>query len=116
MSGVAQATGRGRKHRCAACGVAFYDMERELSACPKCETPYEATAHVPRGEPARKRRSWNKGARGAQPVAEKPAVEPSEDDTEGGTPLLDKADDDEDADVETEAEDDDSQSPKHDEA
>lgn len=112
MSDVMQATRRGRKHRCGTCGAAFYDLERELSACPKCETPYESAAHMPRGEPARKRRSWSKGAPRPEPEAaapEAPAAEASEDDVEG-VPILDDAAEDadeaeaaEDADEETQA-------------
>jgi len=92
MSGVMQAGRRGRKHRCAACGVAFYDLERELAACPKCETPY-ASAHMPRGEPARKR-SWSKGVRRAEPEAgsEAPAAKAREENDED-VPVLDRVDD-----------------------
>lgn len=94
MSAVMQATPRGRKHRCSACGAAFYDLERELSACPKCETPYAAAAHMPRGEPTRKRQSWSRGARPPEPGAapEAPAAEAGEDDSEG-VPVLDAVDD-----------------------
>jgi len=110
MSGAMQATRRGRKHRCAACGAAFYDLERELSTCPKCETPYESAAHMPRGEPARKRRSWSKGAPRSEPeapTAEAPAAEAGEDDVEG-VPILDAA---EDADEAEAADDADEESP-----
>jgi len=125
MSGVMQASRRGRKHRCGACGAAFYDLERELNACPKCETPYESAAHMPRGEPARKRRSWSKGAPRPEPEAaapEAPAAEATEDDVEG-VPILDAAEDaDEaeaadDADQETQAaEDDEAETPGRDRA
>jgi hypothetical protein len=93
MSKVMQATRRGRKHRCAACGVAFYDLERELTACPKCETPYEASARVPRGEPVRKR-SGSKGARRPEPEAapEARAAEARAESSDGA-PILDAADD-----------------------
>jgi len=87
MSKVMQAALRGRKHRCGACGAAFYDLTRELTACPKCKTPY-AAAQMPRGEPARKRQSWSRGARRAEP--EVPAAEADKDE---GVPLLDAADD-----------------------
>ena len=100
MSAVVPTFRRGRKHRCAACGAAFYDLERELSACPKCETPYAAPAHMPRGESGRKRQSWNRSPRRAEPepgaVPEAPAAEAAEEDNEN-VPLLDAADD-EDAD------------------
>jgi hypothetical protein len=85
MGGLIQSSGRGRKHRCGACGAVFFDMERELTVCPKCETPYEPTAHLPRGESAHDRQSWRKGARRPQPepVPETPPVETSEDGGEG---------------------------------
>ncbi len=84
---------RGRKHRCGACGAAFYDLERELSACPKCETPYEAAVHIARGGPARKRQSWNKTRRPEpEAVPEAPAADATEEDNEG-VPILDAADD-----------------------
>ena len=97
MSAALQPARRGRKHRCAACGAAFYDLERELNACPKCETPYGAE-QMPRGEPARKRKSWARSARPAEPEAapEAPAAEATEEDGEGA-PILDP-DDAEDAD------------------
>ena len=89
---------RGRKHRCAACGAAFYDLERELNACPKCETPYDA-AQIPRGEPARKRKSLTRSPPRAEPeaVPEAPAAEATEEDNEG-VPILDPAEDAEDGD------------------
>ena len=98
MSGLMQATRRGHKHRCAACGVAFYDLERELSACPKCDTPYEAVAQVPRGEAARKRQSWRKAAPRPEPEAasEAPVADAGEGDVEGA-PILDAVDDADDA-------------------
>lgn len=91
MSEVMQSGARGRKHRCGACGAVFYDLQRELTACPKCETPYAASAHMPRGEPTRKR-SWSKRGRRPEPEAapEAPAAAPSE---EEGVPILDAADD-----------------------
>ena len=93
MSAVMQAIRRGRKHRCAACGAAFYDLDRELSACPKCEAPYETAAHMPRGEPARKRQSWSKTRR-PEPEAgpEAQAAEAREGGNED-VPILDAADD-----------------------
>lgn len=108
MRAVLQPAQRGRKHRCSACGAAFYDLERELSACPKCETPYEV-AHMPRGEPARKRQSWNKGARRPEPGAEVPEA-PAEEASEGVLDAVDDTDDAEtadDADEENQATDDD---------
>ena len=98
MSGLMQATRRGRKHRCGACGAAFYDLERDLSACPKCEMPYAVTGQMPRGEPARKRQSWSKRGRQPEPeaVPEAPAARASEGDIEGA-PILDAADDADDA-------------------
>src|SRR5579883_25614 len=105
MSEVMQAARRGRKHRCGSCGAAFYDLERELSACPKCETPYAASSHMPRGEPARKR-SWSKAARRPEPEVgpEAPAAEAGEEDKDG-VPILDAADDAEPAEEAEEAED-----------
>ncbi|MBV8534178.1 MAG: FYDLN acid domain-containing protein [Alphaproteobacteria bacterium] len=105
MSTLTQAVGRGRKHRCAACGAAFYDLERELTACPKCETPYGASAHMPRGEPARKR-SWSKSARRAEPEAgaEAPAADAREENNDG-VPILDTVDDAEQAEDREEGED-----------
>ena len=93
MSEVMQSGARGRKHRCGACGAVFYDLQRELTACPKCETPYAASAHMPRGEPARKR-SWSKRPRRPEPEA--PAAEPAEAGNDG-VPILDSADDAEEA-------------------
>lgn len=87
------AVGRGRKHRCAACGVAFYDLERPLSVCPKCATPYAAAPQMRSGEPARKRQSWSRSGRRIEPGvdAEPPAAAKEDDD--GGVPLLDDKDD-----------------------
>lgn len=93
MTAVAQTTRRGHKHRCGACGAAFYDLERELSACPKCNTPYEEPAHMPRGEPLRKRQSWSKAARPEpEPEPEAPAAEAREEEDDEGEPA-DAADD-----------------------
>lgn len=108
MSAVERTNGRGRKHRCAACGAAFYDLGRELSACPKCETPYEAAAPMPRGEAVRKRRAWSKAAPRPEPEAapDAPAAEAAEEDSEG-VPMLDTADDADETEVESEAAEDD---------
>jgi len=100
MSKVMQAALRGRKHRCGACGAAFYDLTRELTACPKCQTPY-AAAQMPRGEAARKRQPWSRAGRRAEP--EVPAAETDKDTTEG-VPLLDVADDADDREEEDEEE------------
>lgn len=92
MSAVMQAIRRGHKHRCGACGAAFYDLDRDLTACPKCEAPYGTAQHMPRGEPARKRQSWSKGARRPEPetVPDAPAAEAAEEENEG-VPILDTA-------------------------
>lgn len=104
MSAVTQTNRRGHKHRCGACGTAFYDLERELSACPKCETPYAAAEHMPRGEAARKR-SWSKRTRRPEPDAgpETSAAEAREEDNES-VPILDAEDDAEQAEEAEEAE------------
>jgi hypothetical protein len=86
---------RGRKHRCAACGAAFYDMTRELTACPKCETPY-AAALMPAQATGRKRQSWAT----KRPAEPKPEVESAAAD-DGAEAILDKPDD-----AEAEADDD----------
>jgi len=101
MSKVMQAALRGRKHRCGGCGVAFYDLTRELTACPKCKTPY-TVAQMPRGEPARKRQSWSRGARRAEPggMPEAPAAEADKDDAEDDGDDREEADDREEGDAE----------------
>ncbi len=101
MSADMQITRRGRKHRCAACGAAFYDLERNLDACPKCETPYAAAGQMPRGEPARKRQSWSRSARPAEPEAEPGAPAGAAADA-GDVPLLDSAEEADEADEATE--------------
>lgn len=83
---------RGRKHRCAACGAAFYDLERELPACPKCETPYAAAPLLRSGEPVRKRQSWNRRGRPVEAAGETEAPAPANEDDDG-VPLLDDGDD-----------------------
>lgn len=103
MSGVMQSTGRGRKHRCAACGAAFYDLERDLTACPKCDTPYAAEAQMPRGEPARKRQSWGRSARRAEPEADTDAAGGAASEDQGDVPILDAVDDAEEAEDVSEA-------------
>lgn len=80
---------RGRKHRCAACGAAFYDLERKLSACPKCATPYATAPLMRSGEPARKRPPWSRSGRRVEPSIEAEAPVPSNED-DGGVPLLDE--------------------------
>ncbi len=61
----------GRKHRCAECGTAFYDMERTPIACPKCGAEHVPTVALPSdGKRARK------GAERPAPVAKPtPGVE-----------------------------------------
>lgn len=51
---MAQAN-RGTKRRCAHCGAAFYDLDRTPIICPKCDTPYQPVAVLPRApvRPAR---------------------------------------------------------------
>lgn len=84
---------RGRKHRCAACGVAFYDLERPLSACPKCATPYVTAPQIRSGEPTRKRQPWSRPGRRAQPGVEAEPLAATKDDDGGGVPILDGDDD-----------------------
>lgn len=87
------AVGRGRKHRCAACGVAFYDLERPLSACPKCATPYAAAPQMRSGEPTRKRQSWSRSGRRVEPGVDVEPPAAAKEDDDGGVPLLDAEDD-----------------------
>lgn len=81
---------RGRKHHCAACGVAFYDLGRKLSACPKCTTPYAAAPQMRSGEPARKRPPWSRSGRRIEPAVEAEAPVAANDDEDGGVPILDQ--------------------------
>ena len=37
----------GTKRRCATCGVAFYDLNRDPIVCPKCHSAYVAAPRVP---------------------------------------------------------------------
>lgn len=85
---------RGCKHRCAACGTAFYDMGRNLTACPKCETPY-AEASIPTGDRGGRKRSFHRGPRPPASESQRPGqdggeAEPNSDD--GAVPLLDSPD------------------------
>jgi uncharacterized protein (TIGR02300 family) len=34
----------GLKRQCMSCGAKFYDLNRDPAVCPKCGTPYQATA------------------------------------------------------------------------
>ena len=34
----------GLKRQCMSCGAKFYDLNRDPAVCPKCVTPYQATA------------------------------------------------------------------------
>jgi predicted nucleic acid-binding Zn-ribbon protein len=79
---------RGKKHRCAKCSAAFYDMERELTACPKCGTAYEEGAAMPsEGRRPRKSRNWTTPAPAV--VEKAPEAEAEEEETEDGVPILD---------------------------
>jgi predicted nucleic acid-binding Zn-ribbon protein len=81
---------RGRKHRCTACGVAFYDLGRDLSTCPKCATPYAAAPHMRAGEPARKRAPWSRSGRRVEPSVETETPVATNDDDDGSVPILDE--------------------------
>lgn len=83
---------RGGKHRCAACGAAFYDMGRDLAACPKCETPYAEAASIPTGERGGRKRTFHRGSRSPASESQQPAQEPraaEPDGDDGAVPMLD---------------------------
>ncbi len=94
---------RGRKHRCAECGAAFYDLQRNLTACPKCEAPYAAAPTMPTGAPggARKRKWTRQAPAAAEP--EDAAAAKDKDDADG-VPMLDDTEEAEDTDAEVETE------------
>ena len=75
----------GQKHECTECGARFYDLGREVAACPKCGAISEmAIGAIP--EKRRRRRS-------EQVAATKKEAEPK-------TVEIDEEDDEEDSDVE----------------
>lgn len=72
----------GVKRRCASCGAAFYDLNREPIVCPKCGTEYV----VEQPKPARKKR---------EPEPAKPAAKPAaKEEGDGDDDSDDGADDD----------------------
>jgi len=68
----------GTKRRCANCGAAYYDLNREPIICPKCNTEFV----VEQPKPARRKREPEPAKPVAKPVVEEGTAALGDDDEE----------------------------------
>lgn len=88
----------GQKRRCAACGAAFYDLERTPISCPKCGVEYESAVLLRSDGRTRKKRG--QPAEPAPPATvAKPAADADEAADSEVEHVLEPEDDDEAADA-----------------
>ena len=70
----------GQKHECSECGARFYDLGREIAACPKCD----AISVMPIGAiPERRRRRRGEKIADAKKEVEKQKIEAEAEEDEG---------------------------------